>query len=549
MTKQVANQNGSRFSGVQCSAAGHFMRVAASNAAQRTPGRHVIRNSTKTTQFTQPRSVLGMVVWISFASGCAVGPNYKAPSTPMPARYHEARDGSVTAAAPVDITGPAEITWWRQLGDPLLTHLVETSVTANYSVAVAKARVQQARAARQVAQSLLYPQVSVGASILQFQGSESAIGLPGLDLEDTLFHIGFDAAWEVDVFGGLRRGVESASAYEQAVVAGRRGVVLMVAAETARAYLELRGVQRQLQINQTILRQQRQTLAITKDRRENGLASDLEVLRARTEVEATAAEIPPLQQASRQYIHVISTLLGLEPTALSAELERAAPIPAVPARVAVGVPSDLLRRRPDIQGAERQLAAATAQVGVATAQLFPHVVLGASAGLQSRGFNDLFNGDTTNESSSYYVAGPHINWTVFDAGRRKAGVKFAEAQVDAAKAAYQDTVLRAFREVESALVAVDRAHARMGDLKQLSTSARQSAEIARRDYERGILDQLTVLDAQRQSNRADLLLAQGEVSLVVHVVTLYKALGGGWEFAEPSPTTQPATIPHSTGDQ
>jgi NodT family efflux transporter outer membrane factor (OMF) lipoprotein len=238
--------------------------------------------------------------------------------------------------------------------------------------------------------------------------------------------------------------------------------------------------------------------------------------------------------------------LGLEPSALSAELEQPVPLPAVPEQIAIGIPSDLLRRRPDVQSAERQLASATAQIGVATAQLFPQVILGASAGLQSRNGSDLFNGHSTSPKSDYYLAGPVINWTVFDAGRRKAGISFAEAQVDGAKAAYQDVVLRAFREVESSLVAVDRARARLEDLKRLSASARQSAEIARRDYERGILDQLTVLDAQRQSNRADLLLLQGQVSDAVNVVTLYKALGGGWEVAEPSPDAQP--VARNEGD-
>ena len=168
------------------------------------------------------------------------------------------------------------------------------------------------------------------------------------------------------------------------------------------------------------------------------------------------------------------------------------------------------------------MAAATAGVGVATAQLFPQLVLGGVGGLASRNFGDLFNGN-----SNYYIAGPSVNWTVFDGGLRQAGVKLSEAQVDAAKADYQDTVLRAFREVESSLVAVDRAQEQVSDLKRLSASAREAAAIARRDYERGILDQLTVLDAQRQSNRADMLLAQGQVQLVVDTVTLYKALGGG----------------------
>jgi len=480
------------------------------------------------------------------AAGCLVGPDYEPPRTELPEAYTEAGKDPVeptTFAA----DGPTEIRWWRELGDAQLTDLVERSITANYGVAIAGARLREARAARRAANSLLYPQVSVGASALRYRGSDATFQLPGLDLEDSLFQIGFDASWVVDVFGGARRGVEAARANEQAVAADRRAVVLMVAAETARAYLELRGVQRQLQIDQNILEQQRQTLTITEERRRSGLASDLEVLRARTEVEATAAEIPPLQQASRQYIHLISTLLGLEPTELSAQLEVPAPIPAVPAQFGIGIPSDLLRRRPDIQGAERQLAAATAQVGVATAQLFPQVVLGGSAGLQSRDTGDLFNGNSE-PSSSFYLAGPAINWTLFDAGRRKAGIEFAEAQVDAAKAVYQDAVLRAFREVESSIVAVDRARARIDDLERLSATARQSAEIARRDYERGILDQLTVLDAQRQSNRADLLLSHGEVSLVVNAVTLYKALGGGWEVAEPAQDSQTVAVSRNEGD-
>jgi outer membrane protein TolC len=187
------------------------------------------------------------------------------------------------------------------MGDPQLTDLVEKSVAANYGVAAAQARLREARAARQVAHSLLYPQVSVGASALRFRGSDAAIGLPNLDLEDGLFQVGFDAAWAVDVFGGARRGVESARANEQAVAADRRGVVLTVAAETARAYLELRGVQRQIGINQVIFEQQRRTLAVTEDKHRNGLASRLEVVRAQTEVESTAAD--SAASAGKQAVH------------------------------------------------------------------------------------------------------------------------------------------------------------------------------------------------------------------------------------------------------
>jgi NodT family efflux transporter outer membrane factor (OMF) lipoprotein len=461
-----------------------------------------------------------------------VGPNYSPPATTMPAAYRERpTTGPTTAPALVINQDAAEIRWWRRLGDPELTNLVEKSMKANYGVAAAEARLREARAGREMAQSLLYPQVSLGASALRYRTSDSVINLPVPNLEDGLFQVGFDAAWVVDVFGGIRRGVESAQANEQATAGERRGLVLMVAAETARAYLELRGTQRQLQIADETLEEQQQTLSVTEDKHRNGLASDLEVLRARTEVESTAAQIPPLQAASRQYIHVLSTLLGQEPTALSPELEQPAPIPAVSGAVAIGIPSDLLRRRPDIQAAERRLAAATAGVGVATAQLFPQMVLGGIGGLASRNTGRLFDGN-----SNYYVAGPFVNWTAFDGGLRNASVKLSEAQVDAAKADYQDTVLGAFREVESSLVAVDRTQVQVSDLKRLSASAREAAAIAR-----GILDQLTVLDAQRQSNRADMLLAQGQVQLVVDTVTLYKALGGGWEVTEPAPATQSAS--------
>jgi NodT family efflux transporter outer membrane factor (OMF) lipoprotein len=360
-------------------------------------------------------------------------------------------------------------------------------------------------------------------------------------LTGNLFQVGFDAEWTVDLFGGTRRLVESAAAEEQGAASRRRGVVLTVAAETARAYMEFRGAHRQLEVANSTLEDQRQTLAVTEDRRASGLASDLEVVRARTEVEATAAEIPPIEQAIREYVHVLSTLLALEPTALSAELSSPAGIPTVPERIAVGVPSDLLRRRPDVQAAERHIAGATAMVGVATAQLFPQLVLGGSGGFASRETGDLFNGNSTDPSSTYYVAGPAINWTLFDAGRRRATINSSEAEVDAAKAWYEDTVLAAFREVESALVAVDRARARVADLERLSASAREALSIAQGDYRNGLLDQLTVLDAQRQASRADMLLVQGQVALTVNVVRLYKALGGGWEIAEPPAVAQAAS--------
>lgn len=486
--------------------------------------------------FASVRSLAGMLRLAGVCvvlTGCMVGPNYTPPQTEMPAAY-----GELGGAAGVQAMVDGEAAWWRQFNDPELASLIERAVAANNNVKVAEARVRQARSMREVARSFLFPRIGVGVSVLRFRGSSAMIDLPDANLEDNLFQVGFDAEWTVDLWGGTRRLVESAAAEEEGAGSRRRGVVLMIAAETARAYMELRGAQRELEVARATLDSQSQTLAVTRQRHSDGLASELEVVRARTEAEGTVAEIPPIEQAIREYIHVLSTLMALEPTALSDELSCPTGIPAVPERITVGVPSDLLRRRPDIQAAERRIASATARVGIATAQLFPQMVLGVGGGFASRESGDLFNGNSSPNSSTYYLAGPSINWEIFDAGRRQATIRLSEAEVDAAMAMYEDTVLGAFREVESALVAVDRSRARVADLELLATSAYEALTIAQGDYRNGLLDQLTVLDAQRQASRADMLLVQGRVALTVNVVRLYKALGGGWEIAEPAVASQ-----------
>ena len=497
---------------------------------------------TNKTKFKLARWALCMpLAALLAAGGCMVGPNYSPPATTMPAVYGEPIERPTTTASGSPDETTSEIHWWNRFADPEIASLVQRAVAANNSIKVAQARVLQARAAREIAQSLLYPEVDVGASVMRYQTGEAVFATPDLNVQGNLFQLGVDASWVVDAFGGTRRLIQSAQAQEEGANWDRRQVIVVVAAETARAYVELRGAQRQLEVARATLSEQQQTLAVTREKQRNGMASELEIARAKTEVQATAADIPPIQQAIREYIHVLSTLLALEPMALSSELTPSAPIPGAPRELAIGVPSDLLRRRPDIQAAERELARSTAMVGVATAAMFPQMVLGGAAGLASRKTGDLFNGNSSDNPSDYYVAGPFINWTLFDAGRRKAAVKLTEAEVDAAKASYSDTVLRAFSEVESALVAVDRARAQVNELELLSASAREALNIAQNDYRMGLLDQFTVIDAQRQSSRADMLLAQGQIALTADVVSLYEAIGGGWESAEATPATQPTS--------
>lgn len=499
-------------------------------------------NSTRTSKLNRPGASFGWVAWFVLVPGCMVGPKYQPPSQSLPAQYAE---GPATQPASAPSIAPSDARWWLSFDDPILNSLIERAITANPNIGIAEARVREARSLRKMVESQLYPQFDVGASILRGRVSESALGLPHvadrfLEPDATLFQLGFDAYWVVDVFGGTRRQVESAHAGEEATDAARRGVVLMVAAETARAYMELRGTQLQLQVAHSTLESERQTLDLTSDKHDHGLASDLDMVRARAEVESTTAQIPPLEQAVRQRIHMLSTLLGLTPTTLAGELEPPAPIPQFTGEVDAGVPSDLLRRRPDIQRAERQIAAATAMVGAAVANLYPKVLLGGAAGVQGRSITHLFDVDAGRNPTGYYATGPFISWTLFDGGRRQAAIAMNEAEVEAAKASYEDTVLRAFREVENALVAVDQGRNQREALRQLSATTREGVGIARRDYQSGVLDQLSVLDAQRQADRAAVLLAQSETSLAVSFVMLHNALGGTWQSAELGPTSQPS---------
>jgi outer membrane protein, multidrug efflux system len=504
-----------------------------------------MRDSTRSTKSVRRGCWPVLLVYVFLLPGCTVGPKYQPPSPNLSAGYSEGPATQPALAPSSVVATPPDARWWPRFDDPILSSLIERAISANPNVAVAQARVREARSMRKMVESQLYPQFNVGASVLRARVSESALGLPHLanrffEPDATLFQLGFDAYWALDVFGGTRRQVESARAGEEATDAARRGVLLMIAAETARAYMELRGTQRQLQVANSTLESEQQTLELTRDKHVRGLASDLDMVRARGEVESTTAQIPPLEQAVRERIHVLSTLLGLTPTALAGELEPPATIPQYTGDVAAGVPSDLLRRRPDIQRAERQIAGATAMVGAAVADLYPKVLLGGAAGVQGRTISRLFNVDGGRSPTGYYATGPFINWTLFDGGRRRAAITLNEAEVDAAKASYEDTVLRAFREVESALVAVDQGRSQRDALRQLSVTTREGVGIARRDYQNGVLDQLSVLDAQRQADRADILLAQSETSLAITFVMLHNALGGGWEVAEPSPTSQPA---------
>jgi NodT family efflux transporter outer membrane factor (OMF) lipoprotein len=470
------------------------------------------------------------------ATGCKVGPDYHPPQSKVPAQFvtrsterTSTTQPASTRASLVDPNHVAWVDWWTRFGDHELDSLVARSISANHELKIAAARVQQARAIARIAKSQLYPTVDFTAAFAKTRGSAAGFGFPyGLPGQDSsLFQLGFDATYEVDLFGGIRRTIEAASASAEAIEDERRGTQVTLLGEVAREYIILRALQTRLAIANQNLADQRRTLGVVERRLKNGLAPKFDLVRARAQVNATESSIPPLESGISQTIYALSVLLGQDPQALSSELLSSAPIPPVPPSVPVGLPSELLKRRPDIMRAERLVAAATSVQGVATSDLFPHLILGGTAGVQSREADDLFN--QHHPSSGFYSAGPLASWTLFDGGRRTANLDRAKAQVVEAINAYEATVLRALQDVDSALVAYSRDQARRDSLSTLVGENQEAVRIAQAEYSNGLIDLLDVLEVQRNLYTSQDSLAQATQSVSTDLVALYKALGGGWE--------------------
>jgi len=464
------------------------------------------------------------VLFLVLLAGCAVGPDYQEPKLATPANWQEAQQKGV------DIR-PAELTqWWTSFNDPLLNSLVERAVKSNLDLRIAEARIREARASRAVTASGLWPTLDVSASYSRNRTSENAFALGSLapqgggNLEQDLFKTGFDASWEIDVFGGVRRSVEAADATIAASVESRRDVLVTLLGDVAKNYIDLRGFQRRLAVARANLKAQQDTLELTRVRFQAGLTSDLEVAQAEAQATTTAAQIPTLESALKQAAYSLDLLLGLSPGALWNDLANETTIPSLPPEVLVGLPSDLLRRRPDIRFAERQLAASTAQIGAAMADLFPKFSLTGAYGLQSISASDWFIG-----RSRYWSIGPTISWPIFDAGRIRANIEIRNAQQEQALNRYERTVLAAFGDVEKSLVNYSREQARQQALISAVASNRRALEMANELYIRGLNDFLNVLDTQRSLYAAENDLAQSEATMASNLVALYKALGGGWE--------------------
>lgn len=471
-----------------------------------------------------------------FAAGCMVGPNYHPPEPKTSGKWSGSNaSDAAKQEKPISVAKEDQLPvaqWWTTFNDPTLNTLVERAVRGNLDLQIAQARVREARAQRGVVSADLYPTMNVSGSyqrsrtskningVQSQSGSQSNFGVSG-----DLYQAGFDASWEIDVFGGIRREIEAANADINAEVENRRNTLVTLLAEVARNYTELRGAQRQIAIASENLRAQQETLELTRVRFDAGLVSDLDVARAEAQAQTTASQIPALESSSQQSIHLLSVLLGQEPDALMNELSNVAPIPQTPPEIPIGLPSDLLRRRPDVRRAERQLAAATARIGVATADLFPKFSLTGFLGLTSSKFSKLGNSGSTTWSIL-----PGVSWPVFDFGRIRSNIAVQNAREEQAAIFYEQTVLTSLREVADALISFSQEQIRRQSLASAVDSNRRAVSLANDLYKQGLADFLSVLQVQRDLFDSQDALVQSDRRVSSNLVALYKALGGGWEI-------------------
>ena len=476
-----------------------------------------------------------VVAAAAMLTACAIGPDYVRPETPVKADFH-AREAAVYAAgqplaagvnekpevSPALAPGAAE--FWRGFNDPLLTRLVEQALAANTDLRVAVARVDRARAITRQSRLDLFPTVAAEAGYAKSRASaDQAPGVPREQRDSELGSVSADAFWELDLFGRVRRGVESQRAEAEAAAADLQALQVSIAAEVARTYFELRGEQEQLRIAQRNADNQRDTVKLTQARLDAGRGTELDTSRARAQLEFTLSRVPALETAVAASAHRLAVLNGREPAALLSELEKPEPMPALPQDVAVGTPAELLRRRPDLQAAERRLESATARVGIATADLFPRLTFNGAIGGAASNLGDIFTRD-----GETYGFGPRLSWAFLDLGRVRARIAATDADAQGALAAYEGAVLRALEESENALTGYARAQREGAHLGDSAAASERAAQLARLRFEGGAADFLQVLDAERSLLDAQDRLAQNHIRAATTLVAVYKAVAGGW---------------------
>jgi outer membrane protein, multidrug efflux system len=476
--------------------------------------------------------LLGLVL-----TGCTVGPDFVPPTANVPASWTENAVMSQPGQQNVFEQSPVAVAaWWTSFKDPTLTSLIERAAASNLDLRQAVLRIAEARAQREITAAGQWPTLDANGSYTRqrvsdktaltslLAGHGTSAAPPGLENPFNQYQLGFDASWEIDLFGRIRRSVEAADADAAVSVEDSRDVLVTLTGDVARAYIDLRRAQLRRSILEENLRTQRDAFELARDRRNAGTGNDLDVANAAAEVASTEAQLPTVSSEITLDINQLSFLLGLAPAALRAELVAAAPVPPVPPDVPVGLPADLLRRRPDIRAAEAELHAATARIGVAVADLFPRLTLNADFGLQAGRAGDLGNW-----ASRFFSIGPSLDIPIFSAGRRQATVRLQETKAKEAAVAYARTVLAAIHEVENALAAYGPEQSRRVSLQETVAQDREALALARARYTSGVTTFLDVLNAERNLEQAELSLADSTTAVSTDLVAVYKALGGGWD--------------------
>ena len=516
------------------------------------------------------RLALPHVALAGVLAGCTVGPDFKHQAIWSPATWFASRPPPPPQVAPISepVSEPIDPNWWNLFHDAELTSLENRVAAANLNVRLSTIRLAESRSQRQITGADQFPTLTGDGSYTRERisqkgvlgvigggggggggGSTTSFGSNGGAASGTtgrsgaipnsvaggtsvppfnLFQYGFDASWELDLWGRVRREVESADASLEASTDARRNSLLSVVAEVARDYVQLRGQQTQLAIARDNIVTEQESLRLSQDRFRAGLTTDLDVANAAAQLQTTQAQVPQLEQQEAESINSLSFLLGEAPGALRAELIRPGMVPPIPPRVPVGVPSELARRRPDIRQAEAQLHAATADIGVAVADFYPKVTLDGSLGLQALKAKDLGNW-----AARQYGLGPTISIPIFEGGRLRATLALRRVEQQEAALNYQQTVLQAWHDVDNALTAYAAEQRRHDALAGAVVQNQLALKLARERYTQGVADFLNVLDAERTLLNAQLSLADSATTVSSNMVQLYKALGGGWEQTYP----------------
>jgi NodT family efflux transporter outer membrane factor (OMF) lipoprotein len=471
-------------------------------------------------------AVPALFAGLSLLAACAVGPDYRGPPAAAPlstaaGRFHRAAEVQT-------LPGPPAARWWEALNEPELTRLIDQALAGSPTVREAQARVREARAGLGATRAALPPNGGAAAFQASARIPKNALGgLTGVapaavPRNIDLYSAGFDALWEIDVFGGTRRAIEAAGAEAGAGQAQLQDAQVELSAEVAQAYVNLRDAQARLRLAQDAVALQQRTLDLTRQRRSVGAAGDGDIERVRTDLEQSRAEVPSLEGLIEQLTDQIAVLTGREPGVLDTELTASATIPTPPAATPIGDPAALLRRRPDIRAAERRLAASNAQIGQNVAELFPKVTL----------FGDIGFGATSGslfKSGNFgAIGGPSLSWSLFSIPRLEARVRGAEADRDAARAHYEGVVLAALQDAESSLTRYGHQRGSLAALARAEASAARAAELTSQRYQGGTANLIDVLDARRRQISARRALADGQAQLANDYVALQKSLGLGW---------------------